>query len=81
MYGGERRKYQLEKQGICTEKIEQKAVQILEELRTEGYTLLEGKILVEELGCALHEAEKHSHKMKLSEIRYQVPDRDRHFPL
>lgn len=81
MYGGERRKYQLEEKGICTEKIEQKTTQIIRELKTEGYTVLEGKILVEELGCALHEAEEHSHKMKLSEISFQAPDQDCHFPL
>lgn len=71
MYIGERRKHQLQKEGVCVKMIESKTMQIINQLKEEGYTLLEGKILATELSCALAEAEKYSSGTKLLEINFQ----------
>ncbi|MCI9583354.1 hypothetical protein [Otoolea muris] len=48
--------------------IERKTMQIIEELKKENYTLLEGRLLATELSCVLTEMEKHSSRIRLSEI-------------
>lgn len=72
MHIGERRERQLKKEGVRIKMIEGKTMQIIEELKKENYTLLEGRLLATELSCVLTEMEKHSSRIRLSEISSQI---------
>ena len=45
MHIGERRERQLKKEGVRIKMIEGKTIQIIEELKKENYTLLEGRLV------------------------------------
>lgn len=72
MHIGERRERQLKNEGVRIKMIERKTMQIIEELKKENYTLLEGRLLATELSCVLTEMEKHSSRIRLSEISSQI---------